>query len=278
MDLFIINNIASTSQPCRGTINLKWPGVFYLCIYLSEGKPRAHWDSIDSFSSEGFSSELRKQSALIYSVILWLREAEAVKSDLWSNWRYLHLLSWRPPKNILPSLHSKTMLNILHKILVYCIRQIGSIIFSWASWVALCAFLAGGICCCSMTPLPDTGLLWHDRGRVIVRPQGHLIRRRAPQPAAITHVLDGFEPERRNLSPRRTQQLKQSSKSPMGIDQNIWMPFFSCEQGGFSRVPIVPPAAACQRRYGGAFVWLHKRGDIGRDFPPSFLSCQLFPC
>lgn len=41
----------------------------YLCIYLSERKRWAHWNS---FSSEGFSSKLRKLSALIYSINLRL--------------------------------------------------------------------------------------------------------------------------------------------------------------------------------------------------------------
>jgi len=80
-----------------------------------------------------------------------------------------------------------------------------------------------------MTSPADTGLLRHDRAFVIVRPQGHLIRPHAPQPAAITHVLDGIEPE--NAEPATAQNATITAKfkvRTLSIDQNIWMPYISC--------------------------------------------------
>lgn len=121
-----------------------------------------------------------------------------------------------------------------------------------------------------MTPLPDTGLLRHDRARVIVRPQGHLIRPDAPQPAAITHVLDGIEPKEPNLPLlHRMQQLLQSSKSAPRALIRISGCHFSAADSVllglhcFTHCSMSPLVAG--------FCLDAVSDDIRGDFPPSFL-------
>lgn len=201
----------------RGTINLEWPGVF-LFMYLFI------WE-------EAVGTLGLYQLILLRGVFLWAEEI--VCFDL--------LCKSVPPNTargdrVRPRLWSFGFTLVCGKnVQNHAEADAILISFNWypkrivASWVTLCSSLAGHIYCCSMTPLPDTGLLRHDRACVIVRPQGHLIRPHAPQPAAITHVLDGIEPKKQNLLLHPMQQLLQSSKSTTtGIDQNIWMPFFSC--------------------------------------------------
>lgn len=138
---------------------------FYLCIYLCERKRRARRDIINSFSSEGLSSTLRKQPALIYSVNLRLA---------------LHRARRLTPLRAL--MENKKLCRVMHNVvqpfqLPFRLpsRPLTSTIFAFQHFC-----LCGCIYCCCVTPPPDRTLPRHDRGCVFTRPRGHLIRWRGP--------------------------------------------------------------------------------------------------
>lgn len=213
----------------RGTIQLKWPGVFlfmYLFIWEETGGTLGHYQLI-----------------LLRGVFLWAEEI-ACFDLLCKSVPYIsgRRLSVGEAACLFFSFVVK-MCRIMLQLVQFlrCLAQPGEV-----SWVIFCLCLADFIYCYSVTSLPDSCLLRHDRACVISRPQGHQIKPHALQPAAITHVLDGTKPKHPKPAAAQNTTCKVQSTHRGHWSEYVDTIFQLCIASSW--VSIVSHTAACQRR------------------------------